>query len=74
MGWQLRSRRLTRQAVCVLLKAGTATSSTRCPASPAERRAPEHPRPPPAPRRDRGVLRASPLSSLDWKRGALPQK
>lgn len=35
MGWQLRSRRLTRQAVCVVLKAGTATSRTRCPSSPA---------------------------------------
>lgn len=28
MGWQARLRRFTRQAVCVLLKSGTATSST----------------------------------------------
>lgn len=35
MGWQVRSRRLTRQAVCVALKSGTVTSSTRCPSFPA---------------------------------------
>lgn len=35
MGWQVRSRRLMRQAVCVALKSGTVTSSTRCPSFPA---------------------------------------
>ena len=46
MGWQLRSCRLTRQAVCVVLKAGTVTSRTCCPSSPAKtggRRADEPP-------------------------------
>lgn len=36
MGWQLRLRRLTRQAVCVVLKVGTVTSRTSCPSSPAK--------------------------------------
>lgn len=36
MGWQLRLRRLMRQAVCVVLKAGTVTSRTCCPSSPAK--------------------------------------
>lgn len=70
MGWQLRLRRLTRQAVCVALKAGTATSSTRCPSSPAGQA---------GVKRERGRGRAAavhhpPVSSLDWNLGALPQK
>jgi len=84
MGWQLRSRRLTRQAVCVALKVGTVTSRTCCPSSPAKtggRQADEPPGSPPVrgPSPERGLgggssPPASPLSSLDWKRGALPQK
>lgn len=37
MGWQTRLRRFTRQAVCVALKSGTATSSTVWSSGPANK-------------------------------------